>query len=56
MGVIDDSIELKTDVQATDPLLEAAETAWLEYAKGTYSGTDKRIFNRRISSWLVRTF
>lgn len=27
-----------------DPLLTAAETAWLEYAKGTYSNTDKRIF------------
>lgn len=27
-----------------DPLLTAAETAWLEYARGTYSETDKTIF------------
>lgn len=26
------------------PLLAAANTTWLEYAKGTWSETDKRIF------------
>lgn len=33
-----------TTTTADDPLLAAAERAWLEYAKGTYSETDKRIF------------
>lgn len=40
-----------------DPLLTAAETAWLEYAKGTYSNTDKRIFIegfRRGVNWQQR--
>lgn len=45
-----------------DPLLAAAERAWLErawleYAKGTYSETDKRIFIegfRRGSQWVQR--
>lgn len=32
-----------TDTNA-DPVATAAETAWLEYTKGTYSNTDKRIF------------
>lgn len=35
---------MKTDDSDNDPLLTAANTAWLEYAKGTYSATDKRIF------------
>lgn len=35
------STETTTD---NNPLPAAAETAWLEYAKGTYSNTDKRIF------------
>lgn len=37
-----------------DPWAVAAECAWLEYAKGTYSETDKRIFIegfRRGAGW-----
>ena len=40
-----------------DPVATAAETAWLEYAKGTYSTTDKRIFVegfRRGMNWQQR--
>lgn len=35
---------MAVDVLNNDPLPTAAERAWLEYAKGTYSETDKRIF------------
>lgn len=35
---------MTTDNTNPDPVATAAETAWLEYAKGTYSSTDKRIF------------
>lgn len=33
-----------TPTAESDPLTAAAEHAWLEYAKGTYSETDKQIF------------
>lgn len=35
---------MSTTPTTNDPLLIAAERAWLEYAKGTWSETDKRIF------------
>lgn len=47
----------KTTTTNDDPLLAAAETAWLEYAKGTYSETDKTIFVqgfRRGVNWQQR--
>jgi hypothetical protein len=31
-------------IDLNDPVTTAAHNAWLEYAKGTYSNTDKRIF------------
>lgn len=34
----------QTDTSTLDSLTAAAERAWLDYAKGTYSETDKRIF------------
>lgn len=46
-----------TDNATPDPLLAAAETAWLEYAKGTWSETDRRIFVegfRRGVNWQQR--
>lgn len=35
---------MTTDNASPDPVVTAAETAWLDYAKGTWSETDRRIF------------
>lgn len=35
---------MTTTAENTDPLTTAAEAAWLEYAKGTWSETDRRVF------------
>lgn len=46
-----------TPTAESDPFIAAAERAWLEYAKGTYSETDKRIFIegfRRGAGWQGR--
>lgn len=36
--------ERMTDSSTIDPLTAAAQAAWLDFAKGTYSTTDQRIF------------
>lgn len=46
-----------TTTDNNDSLFTAAEKAWLEYARGTYSETDKRIFVegfRRGVNWQQR--
>lgn len=51
MGVITDE---ETEKNA-DPVATASDAAWLDYAKGTFSLTDKRIFEQGFrDGWRMR--